>query len=86
MASHLTPELWYTEEFMVDSITARCPGPVAAEQAQITSTPPLLLTVGVCADMLRLVFSKRAAVHYDQTSPLWSRLSKGHCSRSLGVC
>ena len=54
--------LWYPEEFMVDSMTARCPG--------------------VGADMLCLVSSKRAAVHYDQTSPLWSGLSKGHCSRS----
>ena len=33
-----------------------------------------------------LVSSKRAAVHYDQTSPLWSGLSKGHCSRSLVLC
>ncbi len=25
--------LWYTEEFMVDSMTLRCPGPVATKQA-----------------------------------------------------
>jgi len=34
---------------MVDSMTARCPGPVAAEQAQIISPPPLCLTVGIRA-------------------------------------
>ena len=44
------------------------------------------LVRGVCADMLRLVFSKHAAVHYDQTSPQCSRLYKGDCSRSLVVC
>jgi len=43
------------------------------------------LVWGVCADMLCLVFSKRAAVHYDQTSPLCSGLSKGHCSTSLSL-
>ena len=41
-----------------------------------------MMVGGVCAGMLRLVFSKRAAVHYDQTSPVGSScLSKGHCSR-----
>ena len=44
------------------------------------------LVWGVCADMLCLVSYKRAAVHHDQTSPLWSGLSKGHCSRSLVLC
>ena len=39
--------LWYPEEFMVDSMTARCPGPVAAEQAQMISPPPPCLTVGM---------------------------------------
>ena len=49
-------KLWYTEEFTVDSMTARCPGPVTAEQAQIISPPPpcSILWV-VCPDMLCLV-------------------------------
>ena len=34
----------------------KTPGPVAAEQAQIISPPPPCFTVGVCADILRLVF------------------------------
>jgi len=79
MASHLTLEYLYR------GVHGGLKGPVAAEQAQIISPPPPCLTVGVCADMLCLVFSKRAAVHYDQTS-LWSHLSKGHCSRSYVVC
>ena len=33
--------LWYPEEFMVDSMTARCPGPVAVKQVQIFTPPPL---------------------------------------------
>lgn len=35
--------------------------------------------------MTFLVFSKRGAVHSDQTSPPWSGLSKAHCSRSLDI-
>ena len=49
-AFYLIPDsrlLWYPEEFMVDSMTARCPDPVAAEQAQIISPPPPCLTVGM---------------------------------------
>jgi len=38
--------LWYTEEFMLDSMTARCPDPVVVKQAQIISPPPPYLTVG----------------------------------------
>ncbi|MEE6476661.1 hypothetical protein FKM82_011170 [Ascaphus truei] len=41
--------------------------------------------LGTAAEVLCLVFAKRGAVHYGQKSPLWSRLSKGHCSRSLVV-
>jgi len=36
--------LWYTEEFMVKSVTAGFPGPVAAKQAQIITS---YLTVGM---------------------------------------
>uniref|UniRef100_A0A3P9BP32 receptor protein-tyrosine kinase n=1 Tax=Maylandia zebra TaxID=106582 RepID=A0A3P9BP32_9CICH len=39
--------LWYTWEFMVDSMTAKCPSPVAAKQAQIITPPPLCLTLGM---------------------------------------
>lgn len=34
-------ELWHAEEFMVDSLTARCPGPMAAIRDQIISPPSL---------------------------------------------
>uniref|UniRef100_A0A3Q4HRL2 Phospholipase A2 receptor 1 n=1 Tax=Neolamprologus brichardi TaxID=32507 RepID=A0A3Q4HRL2_NEOBR len=37
--------LWFTEEFMVDSMTARCPGPVTANRGQIITPPPHCLTV-----------------------------------------
>lgn len=36
--------LWYTEELMVDSMTARCSGPVVAKQVQIITPPPPCLT------------------------------------------
>ena len=39
---------------------------------------------GVCAEVMRLVFTKHAAVHYDQTFPLVSSVQ--HCSRSHVVC
>ena len=39
--------LCYTEELVVDSLTARCPGPVAAEQTKMISPPPACLTVGM---------------------------------------
>ena len=63
---------------MVDSVNSRCPGPVAAKQAQIFSPPSTSLTVA----MRCWFFFKCAAVHYDQKPPLWSGLSKGHFSRS----
>ena len=58
--------IWYTEV----SMTARCPGPVAAKQTQIISPPPLCLTVGMrcCAEMLCLVSTRCGAVHHDQIS------------------
>lgn len=48
-----------------------------------TSTT-VLHSWSVCADMLRLVFSKHDAVHYSKR--FWSSLSKTHCSKSLVVC
>lgn len=39
----------------------------------------------LCA-MLCLVFTTCVVVRYSQTSPLWSPLSKGHCSRDPVVC
>lgn len=62
--------LWYIE---VNSMSARCPGPVTAKQAQILTSPPLCLTVGMGC------FFKHGAVYYRPTSPLWSRLFKGRC-------
>ena len=32
--------LWHKEEFMVVSMTGRCPGPVTAKQAETISPPP----------------------------------------------
>lgn len=51
-------------------------------------SPPTscLMVRGVSADMLRLVFSKSDAAHHGQISPLWSRVSKRHFSRSLVIC
>lgn len=82
--------LWYTDEFVVDSMAVRCPGLVAAKQAKITSIPPPCLKVvwGVCtrgADMLWLILANNGTVHYDQTSPLLSHLSKRHYSTGLVV-
>lgn len=37
----------YTEEFMVNSMTAGCLGPMASKQVQINSPPPPCLTIGV---------------------------------------
>jgi len=86
--SHLTLEYfgiqrssWWTD------YKVTCP--VAAKQAQIISPPPPCLTVGMrclCWYAVFVFFPKHAAVHCDQTSPLWSHLSKGHCSRSVAVC
>lgn len=36
--------------------------------------------------MLCLIFTKRGALHYYQTYPLWSNLAKGHYFRSHVVC
>jgi len=57
---------WYTKEFMVDSMTTRCPGPATTKQTQIISTPPPWLTVG----MRRLVFLQM------ELSPLRRNMSK----------
>lgn len=53
MVSSLTLEN-FTEKFRADLMTARCPGPVAAEQAQIIIPTPLCFTV----DMRCLAFSR----------------------------
>lgn len=81
---------WYTDEFVVDSMAVRCPGLVAAKQAKIKTIPPPCLKVvwGVCArgaDVLWLVFANNGTVHYDQTSPLLSHLSKRRYSTGLVV-
>lgn len=82
MASHM---IWYGEEFMVDSLTTRWPGPIAGAYSQILTPQPLCFTVGLrCyADMHWFFFTKYGAVHYDQMSPLWCHLSKGYCSSFL---
>lgn len=78
---------WVTHEFMLNLMTTRCSGPVAAKQAQIITPPPPCLTLGIrCFNMLFLVFTKCITVHYDHTCPLWSCLAKWHCSRSLAIC
>jgi len=75
--------LWYPEKIMVESKIARCPGSVAEKHAK--NNQPFhqsdgQLEWGVCADVLCVVY------YYSQTSPLWSCLSKWHCSRNLEVC
>ena len=57
---------------MVDSITARCPGPVAAKHTQIISSPPPSLTY-VCAEY--------TAVHHGRNISSLSSLSKEYFSR-----
>ena len=59
---------------MVDSMAARRPGPVAAEQAQIVSPPPPCLTVDVlicCVwfspNVLLCIMTKR--LHFDFICP-----------------
>lgn len=64
--------LWYIEVFMADSMTARCPGPLARKQTQIIIPLPLWLIVDIrcfCRYVV-LVFPKCGAVHYGRTSPL----------------
>lgn len=77
------PNIWLkktlcTEEVVVESVTARWTGPAAAKLAQVIT---LCFIISICADML-----VQGCVHFGQTSPLSSRLSKGGCSRSLVVC
>lgn len=69
--SHL--EYFLCTEFLVDSVSARYLGPVAAKQNKSKSTPlhHSDLTVG----MRCLVFTKHGVVHYGPTPPLWSHLS-----------
>ena len=70
MASHLTLKYFGIQRSSWS--TARCPSPVAV----ILHHRVWQLVWSVCADMLCLILSKRAAVHYDQTSPVWSCLFK----------
>lgn len=64
---------------MVDSLTARYPGPVAAKEAQIVTPPPPCWRFirGICAEMNMALCI---------TSSLWSHLFKKHYYRSLVVC
>lgn len=56
---------------MVDSITASCPSPVAAKQAQIITPTPLCY--------------KHGAMHYGQTYPLWAHLWRTLLQKSCGL-
>ncbi len=49
--------LWYTEEFMVNSVTVRCPDPVTTKQAQ--NHQPSTSMCDVCYDMFVLMCSLR---------------------------
>lgn len=64
--------LWCTEKFMVETMTSRCPGPMAGKQVQITNHPLLewQLVWGLCADMLCWFFTKLGTVYYGQISAL----------------
>ncbi len=66
--------LWYTEGFMVDSVTVRDPGPVATKKAQ--THQPFTSMLEFWYEMFVLIsflaFTKCGAVHYCQTSPLWT--------------
>lgn len=77
--------LWYAPECMADSVTIECTDPVAGQQAQIIPLSSLCrhLVWFVCAG---LVFSEHGAMSCGQISPLWSYLSKKHCSRSHVFC
>jgi len=74
MASHLTPEYFGIQR----SSWTQWLQAIQVLWLQNKPTSSALhcrawqLVWGVCADMLCLVFSKHAAVHYDQTSVLWS--------------
>lgn len=68
---------WYTRirtgQFMVHSVTARCPGPAAVTQTQIINI--------VILYWYAFGFSKYDPVHYE-SSPFCSHLSTGHCSKT----
>ena len=67
---------------MVKLMTAKFPSPLAAKQTQIITPAPLCLTAGMRSLHLYAVFG---VVQYGQTSPLWSHVYKGLCSRGLVV-
>lgn len=72
--------LWANHELLCTPKSDRCPGLIAAKQAQIISCPPLCWQVVLSTNMLCLFclfFSNMCmGVHYGQTAPLWSHLFK----------
>lgn len=69
---------------MVDSVTARCPGTVAASAKSSPcpcSTVHEAFLLQCCLD-----FTKHGAGHLGWTTPPWTHLSTGHGSRSLVTC
>lgn len=66
--------LYYTKKFMVDPMTARCPGYVPAKQAQIITITSSCLTVSMTC-LCWYVFHQK-----------WCCALIGDCSRSLVVC
>lgn len=64
----------YSRVKCVHSMTAGRTSPVALNQAQIITSPSSCLTVTMRC--LCAVFAKYGAVHYDQTCPAWSELSR----------
>lgn len=78
--------MWYTE-FIVDSITARCPCCGAAKQAQIVTHPPPCwqLIWDICADLLFGFLQTWHSVLCPNIQILRSPLSKAPCYRRLVV-
>lgn len=64
----------YSRVKCVHSMTIGRTSPVALNQAQIITSPSSCLTVTMRC--LCAVFAKYGAVHYDQTCPAWSELSR----------
>lgn len=75
MGSHLTLECeQYTEEFMVDSVSVRSSGRVAAQWGQMITSPPACLTVGITCFCLCcvVVFMNCAVVNVNISHADWS--------------
>ena len=60
--------LWYTEEFMVSSMTARCVAPVAAKQHQVITSSPMRMSVGISQSV-----GKQPEEHEDQILTLFQK-------------